>query len=168
MTEVLEATSFLELPEDGNPYPLDTTLRDRLLAILYVDPEDGLSGLDPLARCWRSRGVGFHEGSIPAVAVQQTVDYRNTLACVRILWMWLIDPLLGDEHLFQHCDTYGCCNPTHRLPGVRRTDLSDTCANGHPVSNLVYRNRRRLCRVCEVESKRRWRAKRRAAGLPSI
>lgn len=84
-------------------------------------------------------------------------------------WVGPIPDGLEIDHL---CRVRDCIEPTHleavtHLENLRRKPIPTHCPSGHPYAgeNLQRTTRnRRVCRICAIESRRKYRAKLAGAG----
>lgn len=125
-----------------------------------------MSEPEPNTGCWLWTGRTRGKEGYAVVPIRHHLDVQVT----RIL-LGIVDA--PEVHARHRCDTPGCVNPDHLLPGSRSDNQRDSvvcrrhvnarrthCIHGHALSgdNLrVDRAGKRVCRACRSRSARRAR-----------
>lgn len=130
------------------------------------------------------------QGTITDRGYGVIANYGATLSAHRLAYWVAFGEIPGDLVVDHICFNHRCVEPAHLrllspMENAQRQSsaLNDTCVHGHPrtpenIYEWVKPNGRvlRHCRTCKREQsrktqnvrRRRWRAKRRALGLPAI
>lgn len=96
---------------------------------------------------------------------------RNPIVAHRWLWQRWVGPIRSGDQLHHRCHNKLCVNPRH-IESLAPSDhsrlhggpaLKVTCKHGHPMSEArISPSGARICRACEADKKRRYKARKRA------
>jgi len=119
------------------------------------------SRVDTTGICWEWRGYVAPDGY-----GRLKLGTRNP-AVHRVVWEFLVGPILEGMTLDHLCRVRHCVNPDHievvsLEENIRRAHVRSHCKRGHPLVG-PRGERKEKCRPCAAERQARHRARRKAA-----